>query len=62
MYETILLFVAGFFGGMLNAVAGGGTFITFPALVFTGIPPVAANATATVAAPASRAASSSART
>jgi uncharacterized protein len=50
MFETILLFVAGFFGGMLNAVAGGGTFITFPALVFTGIPPVAANATATVAA------------
>ena len=35
---------------MLNAVAGGGTFITFPALVFTGVPVVAANATTTVAA------------
>lgn len=31
-------------------MAGGGTFLTFPALVFTGIPPVMANATSTVAA------------
>ncbi|WP_299359375.1 sulfite exporter TauE/SafE family protein [uncultured Paracoccus sp.] len=48
--ELLLLVVAGFIGGMLNAVAGGGTFITFPALVFTGVPPIAANATTTVAA------------
>nr|WP_255453717.1 sulfite exporter TauE/SafE family protein [Paracoccus sp. S-4012] len=46
----MLLFGAGFVGGMLNTVAGGGTFITFPALVFTGIPEVAANASATFAA------------
>lgn len=50
MFEFALLFLAGVLGGMLNAVAGGGTFITFPALVFTGVPPVAANATTTVAA------------
>lgn len=50
MAELLLLFAAGFLGGMLNAVAGGGTFITFPALVFTGVPPVAANASSTVAA------------
>ena len=50
MLEALLLFVAAFFGGMLNAVAGGGTFITFPALVFVGIPPVVANATSTIAA------------
>lgn len=50
MLDAALLFAAGLVGGMLNAVAGGGTFITFPALVFTGIPPVVANATATVAA------------
>ena len=50
MLEALLLFVAAFFGGMLNAVAGGGTFITFPALVFVGIPPVIANATSTIAA------------
>lgn len=50
MFEIALLFFAGLVGGMLNAVAGGGTFITFPALVFTGVPPVIANATTTVAA------------
>lgn len=50
MPDFLLLLTAGFFGGMLNAVAGGGTFITFPALVFTGVPVVAANATTTVAA------------
>ncbi|TBN39502.1 sulfite exporter TauE/SafE family protein [Paracoccus subflavus] len=50
MLEAALLFAAGLMGGMLNAVAGGGTFITFPTLVFIGIPPVAANATTTVAA------------
>lgn len=50
MFDLVLLFVAGILGGMLNAVAGGGTFITFPALIFTGAPPVAANATTTVAA------------
>ena len=34
---------------MLNAVAGGGSFIAFPTLMFTGVPAVAANATNTVA-------------
>ncbi|MDO5369082.1 sulfite exporter TauE/SafE family protein [Paracoccus sp. (in: a-proteobacteria)] len=50
MTDFLLLLVAGFLGGMLNAVAGGGTFIVFPALVFTGVPVVSANATSTVAA------------
>lgn len=50
MSELLLLFTAGLIGGIMNAVAGGGTFVTFPVLVFTGIPPVAANATATAAA------------
>ena len=44
-----LLFIAGFFGGMLNSMAGGGTFITFPALLFAGVPPISANATNTFA-------------
>lgn len=48
--ELALLFASGFLGGMMNTVAGGGTFVTFPALVFAGVPVVAANATATVAA------------
>ncbi|WP_159737275.1 sulfite exporter TauE/SafE family protein [Vibrio atypicus] len=48
--EWILLFVAGVLGGVLNSVAGGGSFITFPALLFVGVPPIAANATNTFAA------------
>ena len=44
-----LLFIAGLFGGMLNSIAGGGTFITFPALLFAGVPPISANATNTFA-------------
>lgn len=35
--------------GALNAVAGGGSFISFPALLFTGVPPIPANATNTIA-------------
>ncbi len=44
---AILLFMAGFFGGGLNAIIGGGSFIAFPILVFFGLPPIAANATTT---------------
>ena len=36
-------------GGAMNAIAGGGTLLTFPALVGLGIPPIIANATSTVA-------------
>jgi uncharacterized protein len=43
------LFLAGMLGGALNAVAGGGSFVLFPALWRTGIPPIPANATNTVA-------------
>lgn len=43
------MFVAGVLGGALNAVAGGGSFIAFPALLFTGVPPIPANATNTIA-------------
>jgi uncharacterized protein len=46
---AIFLFFAGALGGALNAVAGGGSFIAFPALLFAGVPPIAANATNTVA-------------
>lgn len=48
--HNILLLVAAAFGaGLMNSVAGGGSFLSFPALVFTGIPSVMANATNTVA-------------
>ena len=44
-----LLFAAGFVAGLMNAVAGGGTIVTFPALIFAGISSIGANATSTVA-------------
>jgi uncharacterized membrane protein YfcA len=43
-----LLFLAALAGGALNAVAGGGSFVAFPALLFAGVPPVPANATNTI--------------
>jgi hypothetical protein len=46
---ALFLFIAGVLGGAMNAVAGGGSFIAFPALVFTGVPQIPANATNTVA-------------
>jgi hypothetical protein len=47
--DTALLVAAAFVGATMNSVAGGGSFVTFPALVFAGIPSVTANATSTVA-------------
>lgn len=44
-----LLFAAGAAGGALNSVAGGGSFIVFPTILFAGVPPVAANATTAAA-------------
>lgn len=46
---SLYLFVVALFGGALNAVAGGGSFIGVPALLSVGIAPVAANATTTLA-------------
>jgi len=46
--HAIFLFFAGALGGAMNAVAGGGSFVAFPALLFTGIAPVPANATNTL--------------
>lgn len=47
--DLLLLFTAGLLGGTLNSIAGGGTFITFPALLMAGVPPISANATNTFA-------------
>ena len=46
---SVLLGLAAFGAGVLNAIAGGGSFLTFPALVFAGVPPIAANATSALA-------------
>jgi uncharacterized membrane protein YfcA len=50
MFDIALLIAAGLAAGLLNAVAGGGTFISLPALIYVGVPPVSANATATLTA------------
>jgi hypothetical protein len=47
--EAALLFGAGAAAGAVNAVAGGGTLLTFPALLVCGVSPLRANATSTVA-------------
>lgn len=49
LVNAIALCVAAILGGTLNAVAGGGSFITFPTLIFAGVQPIQANATSTVA-------------
>ncbi len=48
-WQWIWLIVAAFLAGVLNAVAGGGSFLSFPAMLGTGMLPVQANATNTVA-------------
>src|SRR5438445_212849 len=47
--EAIGLGLAAAAGGAINAVAGGGTLITFPTLLFFGMPSINANATSTLA-------------
>jgi uncharacterized membrane protein YfcA len=46
--DTAVAFGAAFAAGVINAVAGGGTLITFPTLIWLGLPSIAANATSTV--------------
>ena len=47
--QHIWLVLASFLAGALNAMAGGGSFLSFPALLGVGVPPIQANATNTVA-------------
>ena len=49
MASYLLLIVAALAAGLINSVAGGGMFLTFPAMVFTGVPSINANASSTVA-------------
>jgi uncharacterized membrane protein YfcA len=46
--QIVLLLAAAALGGGLNSVVGGGSFVTFPALVLVGVAPVSANATSTL--------------
>jgi hypothetical protein len=45
----LFLFAAGVLGGGMNALAGGGSFVTLPAMIAVGVPAVQANASSTVA-------------
>ena len=49
MEQTLILFATGLTAGALNAAAGGGSFITMPVMIYTGIPALEANASSTVA-------------
>ena len=49
MQDSFVVFLASVLAGATNAVAGGGTLITFPTLVFVGLNPVSANITNTIA-------------
>jgi uncharacterized membrane protein YfcA len=45
----LLIFLAGLWAGIQNTLAGGGSFVTLPALILSGMSPLAANITSTVA-------------
>jgi uncharacterized membrane protein YfcA len=47
--DVVIMLAAAATGGLMNAMAGGGTIVTFPTLVFLGQPAIIANATSTVA-------------
>jgi uncharacterized membrane protein YfcA len=49
LHSVILIAVAGLLAGTQNALAGGGSFITFPTLLLAGLNPLAANMTSTIA-------------
>jgi uncharacterized membrane protein YfcA len=49
LWQIVVIFVAAFVAGIMNALAGGGTILTFPALIWIGQAPVVANVTSTVA-------------
>ena len=49
MPDFLLLLLAGLVAGAMNALAGGGSFVSLPALISVGVPSVAANATSTLA-------------
>src|SRR3977135_1587527 len=49
LVHSAVAFGAAFVAGAINSVAGGGTLVSFPALIWLGLPSVTANATSTVA-------------
>ena len=48
-YDILLLISAGVFAGFVNTIAGGGSLLTLPLLIFMGLPPAVANGTNRIA-------------
>ena len=48
-YTLLLLVVIGFVAGIINTIAGGGSLLTLPMLIFLGLPPSIANGTNRIA-------------
>ena len=48
VFIILMLFASGFLSGAVNAIAGGGTFLTFGAMTLAGIAPISANATSSI--------------
>jgi uncharacterized membrane protein YfcA len=48
-FEALLIIAVGFIAGFLNTIAGGGSLITLPVLIFLGLPPAVANGTNRIA-------------
>lgn len=49
LLQGVIMFAAAFVSGIMNSIAGGGTLLTFPVLLWLGLDPKIANATSTVA-------------
>ena len=49
LFHSVIMIAAAFAAGVINSIAGGGTLITFPVLIWLGLDPKVANATSTVA-------------
>ena len=45
LYQALILIAVGLFAGFVNTVAGGGSLLTLPVMIFMGLPPIVANAT-----------------
>ncbi len=49
LHDAPILFIAALIAGIANSITGGGSFLSFPTLLLTGVPPIQANATNSVA-------------
>jgi len=49
LWHGVIMFIAAFFAGVINSIAGGGMLLVFPVMIWLGVDPKIANATCTVA-------------